>query len=607
MVIELRRRASPSPRMQVFISSVMAKEDLRHERDAVHDAISSIPLTVPWAFEYSDAESDDAETVYRREVPRSDLFVLIVSNSHTPAVRDELELAERTQRPILAFVRLIDERATPEREEVLEWLAARVKYRHFKTPTDLYETVVSSVSGEIIRGYRGYRERLQQEDVHTLLQRVSSPPSLVVYSPDPSEIDTVREVLGELRSWYPEIDAWIPAVTNAFGVATGEVRVAKIGGEIAAVAISRDKDSQVRKFSTVYVRPDHRGESVGPHLIHEEVRRAARDGIRKAYVTFADELYPQLYPTFERYGFVAEGVSAGRYRVGSGEWVLSKTFVYDEIDASRFADFVELHMVREHGGRVQRRVGGSWLARLPRGSLWGELSPRDVWFVTSTGDQPEEEYARAESRLRGRDWLFVSAYGRVADASHWSHKVNNWIDGEDIRSRFYPVDIVTPDEDSIICTIRPAYADALMPRAARPALFAPDRLQVRPDNVFYRAPDRYKSLRRGSRIFFYVSAPEMRVRGSARLRELRVTDPESSISEYGEMGILKFGDLQAIAAKHRGNVLALAFDWYEEHQHPLGLPEVAAVVPGYTPVAARRITFGQRREIMSRARTEANS
>ena len=91
--------------LQVFISSVMRAEDVFSESTIVHDAISSLHLTRPWAFEFSPARADPPDTVYLEEVWRSDLLVCIVSRTHSPAVQAELEAAENANVRILAFVR----------------------------------------------------------------------------------------------------------------------------------------------------------------------------------------------------------------------------------------------------------------------------------------------------------------------------------------------------------------------------------------------------------------------------------------------------------------------------------------------------------------------
>ena len=314
-------------------------------------AIESIRLTTPWAFEYADAEPTTADHVYLREVRQSDLLVLVASNSHSPAVQREIETAESVRRPIFAFVRRsVAGQETDLTREVLRWLEPPVKYRYFGDVAELREVVANAVASEIVRGYRAYRERLTSADVETLLTRVASPPGLIVRPATEDDQTELREILQELEPWYPSIGAWIPKALADLSTGTGEVRVARVA-DLAAVAISREKEEGVRKFSTLYVRADHRGTSVGPHLVHDEVVRAERDGIRKGYVTFADELHRTLSPMFTRAGFIAEGVSAGRYRAKAAEWVYSKRFLRMAVDDSGFGQFVDDYLVgsREAG------------------------------------------------------------------------------------------------------------------------------------------------------------------------------------------------------------------------------------------------------------------
>jgi GNAT superfamily N-acetyltransferase/predicted transcriptional regulator len=591
--------------LTVFVSSVQGAEDLQAERDAAIKAIREITLTTPWAFEYADAEPEPAERVYLREAAESDLLVLIVSNSHSVAVQAELETAEQHRRPVIAFVKRLDDGVAEAtgRQSVLAWLRRRVKYRLFSDLADLETAVSSSVASEIVRGYRNFRERLSRDDVDTLLARVPAEPSLIVHTADEGDRLELEQILLELEPWYPEIRGWIPSALG--DVQAGEVRIAQIGDETAAIAIARQKDARVRKFSTVYVRDAHRGESVGPHLVHDEVKRAGNDGISKAYVTFADELFDVLGPMFRRYGFVPEGVAPGRYRPQVAEWVMGKTFVYDRVGPDQFPDFVLRQLVTAVGGRIVHRRGHVAVCRIPREPLLGiGGSQADQWLVTCTSPVPEETYASCRERLATKSWTFVSLYGRPADASHWSHRTTNWIDGEDLRRRYYPVEFIVTEETSILCTIRQQYANALIPRIDAPQLFAPDRLQIRPDNVFYRAPVQYRDLRRGSRIFFYVSSPEKSLRGSARISELKISDPESCLSSYGEMGILQFRDLAEISARHQGNVLAISFDWYQQHPVRLAFKNIKDTLGAYNPVGAKTLTFEEQTKLLAESGVE---
>ena len=577
--------------LQVFISSVMTAEDLGAERSAAREAIESITLTVPWAFELSPAEPSPADQVYLREVRASDILVLLVSNTQTAAVQAELDAAQASGTPILAFVRSFDaSEETNDRRELLRWLRATVKYRGFATLEELKDSVVKSISAEIVRGYRNYRERLKEQDLRTLFAKREDVPSLIVRDATPVDKTGVASTLGELRDWYPGIDAWIPRVLGDLDSPSGggRVRVAKLGQETAGVVVSRDKDLEIRKLSTLYVRPEFRGEAVGPHLVHAEVRRAARDRIRKLYVTYADELQPTLEGLFRRYGLALEGVSAGRYRSGKAERVAGKVFVYDNTSPDEFAQLVKKHLIQERGSRVRRDLGATLLIEPPR--ISGTAANRRIqWVVMSTSTTPEDDYEACRERFRDREWLFVSLTGRPASTSHWSHRKRNWIDGYDIASDFYPLEIRGAGGQSIICSILPGFANALIPRQPQMPLMAPSRLQVRPDNVYYRAPTMHQDLRRGSRIFFYVTEPEKGIRGHARIKRTLVGSAEECISAYGAMGILDFAELEQIARSNHGKVLAIEFDWYEEFERPLRLERLTGLIPKFNPQGASLI------------------
>ncbi len=581
-------------RLSVFVSSIMSAEDLSAERSAAVAAIQSLTLTVPWAFEFAPAEPIPATQAYLQAVFDCDLVVLIVSRTHSSAVQSELDAAESSQKPVLAFVRRADPRSGSfdGRNGVLKWLRERVKYREFGDLRELEAAVRESLTTELVRGYRKFR--LHQQDLVAIFKQVPAAPTLAVERASVADIRTVQNVLlTELLEWYPDISAWASKVAREAQSNPSEVRVAKVGGEIGGLSVTREKDSGVRKFSTFYVRPGHRGEAIGPRLVYEEVLRAARDGVRKAFVTFADELSQSLAPLLERYGFVTEGISGARYRPGAGEWVMSKTFAYGNVDAAAFTEFVLNAVVRAHGGRVVAAGHNQFEVVLPATSLFGYTIPRPTRLAISVSPEPETDYQDLEAEMKGHDWMFFSLYGKPADATHWSHRRRNWVDAEDLRSRFYPVEFVTPEEKSVLCTIQPAYADALIPQVRTPRLFGPERLQIRPDNVYYRSPNQHKHLRRGARVLFYVSSPNKHLRGSARLRELRVATPAELVEMYGTMGILDYEDIQGIAQRHQNQALALVFDWYVEHRQALGLSEIAKVISSFNPISARLLSYGE--------------
>lgn len=121
---------------------------------------------------------------------------------------------------------------------------------------------------------------------------------------------------------------------------------------------------------------------------------------------------------------------------------------------------------------------------------------------------------------------------------------------------------------------------------------------VAADNVYYRTPDRYQELRRGSHLFFYVSEPEQAIRGSALITDIFVGDPESCFSRYGTKGLFDYNRLEQIAAAHDGKVLAIAFDWYREFNREVTLPRLRRAISNYNPQSAFLLDAGQAATIL---------
>ena len=585
--------------LRVFISSVMADAYLAEERGIVREAIESLELTTPWTFESSSARPAPPGGVTRQAVGESDMLVLIVANRHTPPVQAELDEARRLEKPILAFVeRLGDTEASAERHEVVKWLSERVTYKEFEGRENLEQEVLRAIRTELIEGYRKrYEGRLTQADIPKLVP-LEPYPGLIVRMAEEKDATGIEDALMELKQWYPDIGEWITKRMTEIG-SNENIRVAQVGGDIGAVAILRDKGSNVRKFATLYVRPTAQGGAIGPHLVRQEVIRAAKARVRKAYVTCADEIMDRLMPILGQSGFVPEGVSRGRYRGGSAEWVLGKTFVYDNIAQSDFVEFVKSRIIIEAGGEILDDQGDIFEARIPRYSVTGSEG-NTTWYAVSTIPEPEKDYARHRVEFGERPWMMVSTAGRPADISHSLHEAETWIDGADIHRLFYPVVLETMN-DSLIVTIRPQFANALIPSSKTPSMLDPTRLQIRTDNVYYRTPDRYDTLRRGSRLFFYVSEPDQAIRGSAIITAIHIGNPESCFERYGNKGIYDYAELEKIAENHNGQVLAISFDWYEEFEIPINRSQLQNFISNYNPQNAYVLHDDQARQILRMA------
>lgn len=590
----------PEPPLKVFISSVMSAGYLAEKRDAIRKAIDALPIASPWDFATAPAEPSSPMTVAIREVNNCDMFVILVHNRHTPNVQAELDAAFDKNKPVFAFVqRLGAEDSTPERQDILEQLSSR-KYAEFTTLGDLAREVTTALTDELVRGYRDrYRSHLDDTDLSNLINTEESDPipstSTILQQATSADSEDIANLLAELIQWYPHIKDWIPkALSDLRGI-----QLVRFDDSIAGIAIARDKEPHIRKYSTLYVTANSRGSAIGPRLVREVVKSAVNDKVRKAFVTFAAELEPRIRLVLAQSGFVVEGVSAGRYRLGKGEWVMGKTFVYETITPEDFTDFVKQRLVIEAGGTVILESTSHIHANLPSTSLTGGLNRHSLDIYVSTDTDPALEYETIRAEREDNNWLFASMLGRPADTANNLHGASNWIDGTDILSRFYPVDLQAPEHDCIVVSIRPGFADQLIPSSTRPSMLPPSRLQLRPDNVYYRTADRYQTINRGARIFFYVTDPESAIRGTAIITDYTIGTPKDCFALYGTKGVFSYDDIVDHVGE-RGEVLAISFDWYEEFARPVPLTEIRQIYSGFNPISANVISSTIAHAVMQR-------
>lgn len=125
------------------------------------------------------------------------------------------------------------------------------------------------------------------------------------------------------------------------------------------------------------------------------------------------------------------------------------------------------------------------------------------------------------------------------------------------------------------------------------------KLRLRTDNVYYRKADRFKNLKRGSPILFYVSRPVKGIVGEAKIVSYSVDTPERLFEKHGELGIYNLQDIVQVAGQ-RGVALAVKFDWYVEYPRILALAEIREVIPSFNPISAREISYEQFLELRRR-------
>jgi hypothetical protein len=137
-------------RRRVFISSILdkSKEDFSEERTRALRVIRAYPFLEPWAFEEEPASSKSLRSSYLDEVKQCDIFALIAGKHLTKPVADEFETAQASMKPILFFLRNLEERSDELKKVISD---ADVKYASYSTSEEFEQEFKRALDAEIAR------------------------------------------------------------------------------------------------------------------------------------------------------------------------------------------------------------------------------------------------------------------------------------------------------------------------------------------------------------------------------------------------------------------------------------------------------------------------
>jgi hypothetical protein len=173
----------------VFVSSLIDK--MREERDAVHDAILSIPIARPWLFEYTPASSQETEEAYLSKVRECDIFIIVLGPEYSKAVEREYQIAVESKKPILAFVQKGEK--SPEQNTFISSLST--KYAFYTSPENLQPLVLASVFDELVRRFKSTLNQAELPKlIETLPTQVRKPEEISGYVIVGMEDDTMEKV-----------------------------------------------------------------------------------------------------------------------------------------------------------------------------------------------------------------------------------------------------------------------------------------------------------------------------------------------------------------------------------------------------------------------------
>jgi GNAT superfamily N-acetyltransferase len=138
---------------------------------------------------------------------------------------------------------------------------------------------------------------------------------------DPTDTSFVRDLLSELRHFYPDFERWFDtACSPQFATGEATLIVARNKGVIVGAAIGKNTAQEV-KLRCVYVAPAWRHHGVGIRQV-----KAMLDDLRcpRPHCTVAEEMIHEFCRLFvNHFGFELSRVDKSRYRPGKLEYVFN--------------------------------------------------------------------------------------------------------------------------------------------------------------------------------------------------------------------------------------------------------------------------------------------
>lgn len=154
---------SESPPL-VFISSVMDSETEGYRREAV-EAVQKVANLQPWAFEYTSASPDGAQSVYLQKVREAAIVIWLATQRTTGPVQEEVREALASGSRLLVF-KLYAEGATAETESLLGDVQQHVKWsKPDANEGDLGDAIRLALCDVVSRALRQPREHIGVDEL----------------------------------------------------------------------------------------------------------------------------------------------------------------------------------------------------------------------------------------------------------------------------------------------------------------------------------------------------------------------------------------------------------------------------------------------------------
>lgn len=388
--------------------------------------------------------------------------------------------------------------------------------------------------------------------------------------------EKVREITLNLDKFYPGIDIWLNKELNKLdsGVDACWMLVNE-SDNVVGVAVTGLEIEGIGKLKTFYIAEEAQSFALGIKLLKTVLNYWTSKRIRNLFVTFAEEELDELKGFFDKFGFVMDRIMPQYYRAGKTEYVMSKTFVYDEIDEIKFEEFV-INFLKMRGIRPTS-TGSEFIAEEDNSLT---KTPRKIYVKIIQDEKPNASalFRYMQERIKETDvtyGLLISFYP-LPDYSN-TIKV---IDGYLLENILFPLKIKKKGYSGVILPIEEHYAKDLLDIEEPQGRLVKKRVSLTHEKVYYTGKSG-EGVSRGDIFFFYLKGnKETRgsIIGEARIKILDSLGVDDAIKKYISRGVIKTPD-ELRQYSHNGRVTVFLLTNVKKYSKKVSIEELRGIIP----------------------------
>lgn len=394
----------------------------------------------------------------------------------------------------------------------------------------------------------------------------------------------VKDVVMNIQKFYPEIEKWwegkeVKKIEDGRDLCLMLLDDKK---DVVGIAISGLECEGIAKLKTFYLTEQVVRHSLGVKLLKRVLNYWMEKRVRSIFVTFAEEEFDELRGFFDKFGFLLDGFNPQFYRLGKTEFIMSKTFVYDEINEDSFEVFVRDYFLRMRG--INPKTGGlEFVAYEDTGFT---KTPRNVFIKIIKGRNVESEklfddILQKIDETNSLYGIIISYYPIMEEAKDKRIKV---VDGFMLETFFYPLQLKKEGMNGVMMPVEEKYADRLLDNLIDEPQerITEDRVAIRYEKHFFsgRTEELSKiqsNLQRGGVfIFFQIKKG---IIGEAKIKLLSIEEAKGVLKKYRlEKSAFKTED-ELMSHSNKGKIALFLLNCVKRYPKKVFTPEIYKLLP----------------------------